>query len=72
MENSMKHTYHIDGMSCGGCVSSVWKKLSNVLGVTSVTVDLGSKQAEIVSSQVIKIDILQSALSNTNFIISEL
>ena len=59
-------------MSCGGCVSSVWKKLSNVSGVTSVTVDLGRKQAEIVSSQVIKTDTLQSALSNTNYTISEL
>ena len=72
MENSIKHTYHINGMSCGGCVSSVWKKLSTVSGVTSVTVDLGTKQAEIVSSQVIKTDTLQSALSNTDFTISEL
>ena len=50
MENSIKHTYHIDGMSCGGCATTVKNKLSAVKGVTSVNVDLGKKQAEITSS----------------------
>jgi copper chaperone len=72
MENSIKHTYHIGGMSCGGCVSIIKQKLSSVPGVTSVTVDLGKKEAEIISSEEIKTDMLRSAFSNTHYTISEL
>jgi copper chaperone len=72
MENSIKHTYHIGGMSCGGCVSTVKQKLSGVPGVTSVTVNLGKKEAEIISSKEIKTDTLRSAFSNTHYTISEL
>ena len=72
MENSIKHTYHIGGMSCGGCVSTVKQKLSTVPHVTSVTVDLGEKEAEITSSQEIKTDTLRAALSNSHYTISEL
>ncbi len=72
MENSIKHTYHIDGMSCGGCATTVKNKLSAVSGVTSVQVDLAKKEAEITSSQTINADKLQEALSNTDYTISEL
>ena len=72
MKNSIAHTYHIGGMSCGGCVSSVKQKLANVLGVTSVTVDLARKEAEIISVEEIDTDTLRSAFSNTHYTISEL
>ena len=72
MENSIKHTYHIGGMSCSGCATTVQKKLSSAPGVTSVKVDLGKKEAEISSSQVIGIDTLQKTLSNTGYTIAEL
>ena len=72
MEKLSTHTYHIGGMSCGGCVSSVKQKLSGVTGVTSVTVDLGKKEAEITSSEEIKTDTLRSAFNNTPYTISEL
>jgi len=72
MEKSIAHTYHIGGMTCGGCVSGVKQKLSSVPGVTTVTVDLGKKQAEIISSQEIETDTLQRAFSNTHYTISEL
>ena len=72
MEKTFTHTYHIGGMSCGGCVSTVKQKLSSVPGVISVTVDLGKKEAEISSSEEFKTDTLRSALSNTNYNISEL
>ena len=72
MENSIKHTYHIGGMSCGGCVSSVKNRLSAAPGVTSVTVDLGKKQAEITSSVAIDAKTLQGAFTNTHYTISEL
>jgi copper chaperone CopZ len=72
MEKSLTHTYHIGGMSCGGCVSTVKQKLSGVPGVTSVTVDLGKKEAEIISSKEIETDTLRRAFSNTHYTISEL
>ncbi len=72
MEKSLTHTYHIGGMSCGGCVSSVKQKLSGVPGVTTVTVDLGKKEAEIISSKEIETDTLRHAFSNTPYTISEL
>jgi copper chaperone CopZ len=30
MENSIKHTYHIGGTGCGGCISTDKHKLSSV------------------------------------------
>jgi copper chaperone CopZ len=70
MENSI--TYHIGGMSCGGCATTVKNKLSAAPGVLSVQVDLAKKQAEITSTQAIKVDKLQDAFSNTGYTISEL
>ena len=72
MEKSISYTYHIGGMSCGGCVSTVKQKLSSVPGVTSVTVDLEKKEAEITSSLEIKTETLRSAFNNTHYTISEL
>jgi copper chaperone CopZ len=72
MEKSLTHTYHIGGMSCGGCVSTVKQKLSGVHGVTSVTVDLGKKEAEITSSEEINTETLRRTFSNTHYTISEL
>jgi copper chaperone CopZ len=71
MENSIKHTYHIGGMSCGGCVATVKNKLTAAPGVTSVQIDLAKKQAEITSSAAIKASTLQDALKNTRYTIAE-
>ena len=62
MEKSTLHTYHIGGMSCGGCAASVKQRLSNVAGVTAVKVDLGAKKAEISSTHLINTSMLQEAL----------
>ncbi len=72
MENSIIHTYHVGGMGCGGCVATVKNKLSAAAGVTSVTVDLARKEAKITSSEELKADTLQEALSNTGYTIAEL
>ncbi len=71
MEKLITHTYHVGGMSCGGCVANVKNKLSAAKGVTSVNVDLGKKQAEITSSEEIKTETLQEALSKTHYTIDE-
>lgn len=41
----MAKEYRINGMMCAHCKSRVEKELSNVAGVTSVTVDLDRKVA---------------------------
>ena len=72
MENSITHTYHVNGMSCGGCAATVKNKLTAASGITSVQVDLAKKQAEITSSLALKVDMLQEALSDTGYTIAEL
>ena len=72
MENSIVHTYHIGGMTCGGCATAVKNKLSAAAGVISVKVDLAKKEAEITSTVLIKAETLQDALKNTHYTISEL
>ena len=71
MENSIKHTYHIVGMSCGGCVATVKNKLSAVAGVTSVEINLAKNEAEITSSQPLNASVLQQVLNNTHYTIAE-
>ena len=66
------HKYHIAGMNCGGCVSTVKQKLSSVPGVISVRVDLVNKEAEITSTQVIETGTLQKVFNNTQYIIQNL
>ncbi len=72
MEKLITHAYHVGGMSCGGCATTVKNKLSATKGVTSVNVDLGKKQAEITSSEEIKTEALQEALSKTHYTIADL
>jgi copper chaperone CopZ len=71
MENSIKHTFHIGGMSCGGCVTTVKNKLEKAAGVTSVKIDLAKKEAEITSTQALKSNTLQEMLVDTDYTISE-
>ena len=72
MEKIISHTYHIGGMSCWGCVSTIKQKLSRVPGVASIAVDLQKKEAEITLSEEIDTDTLRSAFRNTDYTISEL
>ena len=44
-KNTMKQTFIIKGMSCNHCRMSAEKAILSVQGVTSASVDLGSKQA---------------------------
>jgi len=39
--------YNIEGMECTGCANTVQKKLSEVAGVTAVTVDFATKKATV-------------------------
>jgi copper chaperone CopZ len=67
MEKLITHTYHVGGMSCLSCVSTVIKKLSEVPEVRFVDINLTNKKAEITSTQEIGIEILQETLNKTRF-----
>ncbi|MBW8244468.1 heavy metal translocating P-type ATPase [Muricauda oceani] len=59
----MQHTYSIEGMTCGGCASSVEEQLAKVDGVQDVQVNLEKAEANITMSQHISLEKLKAALS---------
>ncbi|MEE9374638.1 MAG: heavy metal translocating P-type ATPase [Saprospiraceae bacterium] len=60
----MKHTYHINGMTCNGCRSHVEKILYQVDGVSCATVDLKKEEAILEMKSHIPINYLREALNN--------
>lgn len=58
----MKHTYHIQGMTCNGCRSHVEQTLSKVDGVTHVSVNLENAEATIEMESHIPLETFQKAL----------
>ncbi|AVI51664.1 copper-translocating P-type ATPase [Pukyongia salina] len=60
----MKHTYYIHGMTCSGCRDHVEETLSQVDGVSKVTVDLTKGEASIEMDSHIPIEVFQNALKD--------
>ncbi|MEP1151961.1 MAG: heavy metal translocating P-type ATPase [Balneola sp.] len=60
----MKHTYHIEGMSCNGCKSHVTEALSSIDQITNVSVSLEEHSAEIEMSEHVELEVLQEALDD--------
>lgn len=58
----MKHTYHIQGMTCNGCRNHVEQTLSKVEGVTNASVNLEKEEATIEMESHIPIEKFQVAL----------
>jgi len=63
-DNKMKHTYHIEGMTCNGCRGHVEEILSKVEGVSKASVNLEKKEATIEMESHILIETFQEALKN--------
>lgn len=66
----MRHTYSIQGMTCGGCKKSVEKHLSELKNVTNVSVHLEKNEVDISTTQHIAIEVFQKALPN-KYLISQ-
>lgn len=66
----MKHTYRIEGMTCGSCKANVEKNLGSLDNVTDVKVNLENKEAEITMSKHISLSDLQNVLQE-KYTISE-
>ena len=60
----MKHTYHIQGMTCNGCKSHVEKILSSIEGVLNARVNLETKEATIEIENHIPLEIFEKALKD--------
>ena len=58
----MQKQYQIEGMTCGGCVASVQKKLSSLEKVQSAEIKLEHPQGKVSFSEAVSIDVLQSTL----------
>lgn len=65
----MKHTYRVSGMKCDGCAKTVSDKLSSVIGVDEVNVDLTKNQV-VVSGKTFKW-ILKRSLKDTKYSLEE-
>lgn len=60
----MKHTYHIEGMSCNGCRKHVEDLLRVQPGVSDVQVDLNEKRAIVTMEHHLSLESLQKAFSD--------
>jgi copper chaperone CopZ len=60
----MQKQYQIEGMTCGGCVANVQKKLSNLENVQSAEIQLASPQGKITFLNAISLDVLQYTLGD--------
>jgi copper chaperone CopZ len=58
----VKHTYTIEGMTCGGCKASVEKYLNEIDHVTKVSIHLEKREAEVTMDKNITTEVLQKAL----------
>ncbi|EJF36115.1 copper-exporting ATPase [Capnocytophaga sp. oral taxon 335 str. F0486] len=63
--------YNIEGMGCTGCANTVQKKLSEVAGVTAVTVDFATKKAIVETDREIPFEALEKALEGTHYSIHQ-
>ena len=63
--------YNIEGMGCTGCANTVQKKLSEVAGVTAVTVDFATKKATVETDREIPFEALEKALEGTHYSIHQ-
>ena len=61
--DEMKQTFKIQGMTCGGCASTVRKAIASLPGVEEVSVDYQSGQTEIVSQKQISAEAVAAALA---------
>lgn len=60
----MTHTYEIEGMTCGGCLSKVRDALLGVRGITEVEVSLTPPQAIVTMTSHVNTPVLAQAVAN--------
>ena len=64
---SVTTEYHVLGMHCHHCVSSVTEEVSTVSGVTDVKVDLESGQLIVISDGEIPFEHIEAAVDEAGY-----
>ena len=59
----MTHTYTIEGMHCGSCISRVKDALARIAGISGVTVTLTPPQARVTMTKHIPKEVIRDAVS---------
>ena len=59
----MTHTYTIEGMHCGSCISRVKEAISRIAGISSVDVTLSPPQARVTMKGHVPTNIISNAVS---------
>jgi copper ion binding protein len=67
MEDTMKTTVKIEGMSCEHCVRHVTEALKGVAGVSSARADLKKKSAEVEHGDSVTLDALKAAVEEAGY-----
>ncbi|MBN9738097.1 MULTISPECIES: heavy metal-associated domain-containing protein [unclassified Pseudonocardia] len=60
-------TYTVTGMTCGHCVSSVTEEISEISGVTDVTVDLPTGAVTVISDGEVAPDAVRAAVKEAGY-----
>ncbi|MEP6665363.1 MAG: heavy-metal-associated domain-containing protein [Nocardioidaceae bacterium] len=63
-------TYHVNGMTCGHCVSAVQDELSAVAGVSAVEIDLvpgGASPVTVTSAEPLDAAAVRDAVSEAGY-----
>jgi copper chaperone len=64
--------YLVEGMTCGHCVASVTEEISELVGVTSVSVDLnvgGASRVTVVSAAPLSFESMRTAVTEAGYML---
>ncbi len=64
-------TYTVTGMTCGHCVSSVTEEVSEIPGVTDVTVELESGQLTVTSAAPLEPARIRAAVEEAGYHVAD-
>lgn len=64
---STTNTYHVSGMSCGGCARKVTGQVEQIPGVTDVHVDLATGGIAVTSNDPIDDDTVTQAIERAGY-----
>lgn len=73
--NQNNVTLNITGMTCGGCVSSVTEELSEIPGVSNVTVDLnvgGESVTTVTTTAPVETSALEAAVTEAGYTLASI
>lgn len=62
-----QHTYTVSGMTCAHCVNSVTEEISELDGVTSVTVDLPTGAVTVTSTAPLDLSAVEAAVDEAGY-----